>query len=116
MSNIVPTEKRQLRACLLCSLVKNAAQFRQTGCDNCEEILRMRGSNDRVMECTSSTFDGCIAMMKPEESWVARWQRVDKFTKGLYAVRVSGRIPEYVEDELDRRGIKYRPRDGSSKD
>lgn len=41
---------------------------------------------------------------------------IDKFTRGIYAVRVSGRIPDDVEDELDRRGITYRPRDGSARD
>ncbi|RUS21254.1 Spt4/RpoE2 zinc finger-domain-containing protein [Endogone sp. FLAS-F59071] len=106
----IPTDKRQVRACLLCSLVKNAAQFRANGCDNCEDIMRMRGSMERVQECTSSNFDGMIAMMRPTDSWV------DKFSKGVYAVRVSGRIPDDVEDELERRGIAYRPRDGSIKD
>lgn len=36
----------------------------------------MRGSADRVAECTSLTFDGMIAMIEPTESWVARWQRI----------------------------------------
>ena len=33
------------------------------------------------------------------------------YAKGLYAVRVTGRIPPEIQDELDRRGITYRPRD-----
>lgn len=33
------------------------------------------------------------------------------YAKGLYAVRVNGRIPPEIQDELDRRGITYRPRD-----
>lgn len=33
------------------------------------------------------------------------------YAKGLYAVRVTGRIPPEIQDELDRRGIIYRPRD-----
>lgn len=41
---------------------------------------------------------------------------IDKFQKGVYAIVVSGRVPEDVEDELDRRGVTYRPRDGSVKD
>jgi len=36
----------------------------------------MRGSHERVAECTSTIYDGMIAMMEPEESWVARWQRI----------------------------------------
>ncbi|CAO0797351.1 unnamed protein product [Mucor circinelloides] len=116
MSQILPIDKKQLRACLLCSLIKNASQFRSNGCENCEEILQMRGSMDRVTECTSGKFEGAIALMHPKESWVGRWQRVDKFQKGVYAIVVYGRVPEDVEDELDRRGVTYRPRDGSVKD
>jgi len=37
---------------------------------------QMKGSADRVAECTSLMWDGMIAMMNPEESWVARWQRI----------------------------------------
>ncbi|XJO78362.1 hypothetical protein BDV3_002815 [Batrachochytrium dendrobatidis] len=44
--------------------------------------------------------------MKPEVSWVARWQRVDKFSKGLYAIRVGGQLPYEVEEELIDKGIK----------
>ncbi|KAI8366716.1 transcription initiation protein spt4 [Radiomyces spectabilis] len=116
MSGVLPPDKKQLRACLLCSLVKNAAQFRQSGCENCEDLLGMRGSMDRVAECTSSKFEGVIAMMQPQDSWVARWQRIEKFTRGVYAIRVYGRLPEDAEDDLERRGIYYRPRDGSVQD
>ncbi|KAI8988916.1 transcription initiation protein spt4 [Pilobolus umbonatus] len=113
MSQILPTDKKQLRACLLCSLIKNASQFRVNGCENCEEIVQMRGSMDRVSECTSPKFEGTIASMQPRNSWVAKWQRIDKHKMGIYAIRVYGRIPEDVEDELERRGIPYRPRDGT---
>lgn len=30
--------------------------------------------------------------------------------------RVNGTLPEEVRDELERRGIPYRPRDGSSRE
>lgn len=39
-----------------------------------------------------------------------------KYVRGMYAVRVNGRIPEDVELELERRNIKYRPRDQSDQD
>lgn len=39
-----------------------------------------------------------------------------KYVRGIYAVRVTGRVPEDVEVELDRRGIKYRPRDQTDQD
>jgi len=85
--------------------------FKREGCPNCEEILNMQGSSERILECTSAQFDGVIAMTQPSESWVARWQRVDRFAKGLYAARVTGKIPLDVQDELVSRGITYRPRD-----
>ena len=36
----------------------------------------MQGSQDRVAECTTSNFDGMISMLRPEQSWVAKWQRI----------------------------------------
>jgi hypothetical protein len=36
----------------------------------------MRSQPERVAECTSINFDGMIAMVKPGESWVAKWQRI----------------------------------------
>ena len=116
--DIVPIDKdkRKLRACLLCSLIKSQAQFRKDGCNNCDEVLGLKGSMDRILDCTSANFEGVISVMKPELSWVSRWQRVDKFSKGLYAMRISGRLPVEIEEELLDKGIKYRPRDGSVRD
>ncbi|OMJ21200.1 Transcription elongation factor SPT4 [Smittium culicis] len=73
----------------------------------------MRGSIDRVMDCTSSNFDGIIALVDPNRSWVARWNHLSSYHPGIYASHVTGRIPEYVEDELSQRGITYYPRDGT---
>lgn len=41
-----------------------------------------------------------VAMVRPEKSWVARWQRIERRRPGLYAVKVLGRLPEEVADEL----------------
>jgi hypothetical protein len=65
--------KRQ-RACLLCSLLLSSSDFRKLGCPNCDEILRMKGSSDKVTSCTSAQYDGVIAVVK-EGSWVSKWQR-----------------------------------------
>lgn len=65
---------RQLRACLLCSLIQSPADFRRNGCPNCEEIMQMKQSQDRVAACTTTHFEGVVAVVD-SESWVARWQR-----------------------------------------
>ncbi|KAF9057308.1 transcription elongation factor SPT4 [Panaeolus papilionaceus] len=137
----IPTQARSksLRACLLCSLIQLPVDFRKSGCPNCEEILQMRGNPDRIQSCTTTQFDGVIAIIDSSQSWVAQWQRVGTSiplfsislihanhwsklistankARGMYAVRVLGRIPEDVEMELERRGIKYRPRDQTDQD
>ena len=95
----------------------------------------MKGYPDRIQSCTTTHFEGVISVINPEDSWVARWQRTcaynaisrdirhadhpsftAKYVRGMYAVRVKGRIPEDVEAELENRGIKYRPRDQTEMD
>jgi transcription elongation factor SPT4 len=98
----------------------------------------MTNNSERIASCTTTYFDGVIAVVDPEASWVARWQRtcafclfvhcyfgpcllirwfdVAKYVRGMYAVRVKGRIPEDVEAELESRGIKYRSRDQTDQD
>ena len=151
----IPTQPRakQLRACLLCSIIQTPTDFRKHGCPNCEELMQvrlshprwkdyfscritsqMKGYPDRIQSCTTTHFEGVISVINPEDSWVARWQRtcacitgslrgpradpfaVAKYVRGMYAVRVKGRIPEDVEAELENRNIKYRPRDGTDQD
>ncbi|KAI0687363.1 transcription initiation protein spt4 [Earliella scabrosa] len=132
----IPSQPRakQLRACLLCSIIQTPADFRKHGCPNCEELMQMKGYADRIQSCTTTHFEGVIAVINPEDSWVARWQRTcvygfirvvrtfltvcvtAKYVRGMYAVRVKGRIPEDVETELEQRNIKYRPRDGTDQD
>lgn len=36
--------------------------------------LQMKGDKDRVLECTTSSFDGLIAVVNPEDSWVVSGQ------------------------------------------
>jgi len=31
---------------------------------------------------------------------------IDKFTKGLYAIKVLGKLPEEIQEELEDKGIK----------
>lgn len=110
-------------------------QFEYDGCDNCESFLRMKKNKDRVMDCTSNNFDGMIAVMSPEDSWVCKWQRIsnvfkrasswifanfpqsltDRFSKGVYAISVQGRLPNSIVRDMKSRGITYRSRDTSQR-
>ncbi|KAF9797454.1 hypothetical protein SFRURICE_005930 [Spodoptera frugiperda] len=84
----VPKDLRGLRACLVCSLIKTFDQFE---------------------------YDGMIAVMSPEDSWVCKWQRINRFCKGVYAISVSGRLPAGVIRDMKSRGYVYRPRDTSQR-
>ncbi|XP_017780594.1 PREDICTED: transcription elongation factor SPT4-A-like [Nicrophorus vespilloides] len=106
---------RGLRACLVCSLIKTLEQFERDGCENCDLFLRMKDNRDNVYDCTSSNFDGMIAAMSPEESWVCKWQRTNRFCKGVYAISVSGRLPAGIVREMRRKGINYKHRDTSQR-
>jgi transcription elongation factor SPT4 len=44
---------------------------------------------------------------------VARWQRLESYEPGLYAVQVIGEVPPHVLDRVEDEGLKYIPRDGT---
>uniref|UniRef100_A0A8D9ERR8 Transcription elongation factor SPT4 n=1 Tax=Cacopsylla melanoneura TaxID=428564 RepID=A0A8D9ERR8_9HEMI len=52
-----------------------------------------------------------IALMDPKDSWVAKWQRINRFVPGVYAISVAGRLPHSAITEMQRRGIVYKQRD-----
>jgi len=110
----IPPNLRHMRACMLCSLVKSEDQFTYDGCDNCEEYLGMKGNREMVIDCTSTNFDGFIALTSPEESWVAKWQKINRKCMGIYAISVTGRLPAGIVRELKSRGVIYRSRDRSN--
>ncbi|GMR54976.1 hypothetical protein PMAYCL1PPCAC_25171, partial [Pristionchus mayeri] len=105
----IPQNLRNLRACLLCSLIKSEEQFEADGCDNCERALQMKGDPEKVEECTSQNFDGMIAAMSPEDSWVCKWQRILRKARGMYAISVSGSLSDTTIADLNAMGIKYKP-------
>jgi len=106
----IPKDLRNLRACLLCSMVKSFDQFEADGCENCERYLSMKQDRDKVYDCTSANFDGIMALMNPTDSWVAKWQKLHRKAKGIYAVSVSGSLPPHVSQELKALGVTYKPR------
>lgn len=55
-----------------------------------------------------------IASARCRKSWVSRWQRIEKYEPGVYAVAVFGRLPEDVEETLIDNGLSIRRRDGTT--
>ena len=111
--DIVPNTMRNLRACLLCSLIKTADQFELNGCENCEQWLHLKGDREKVYNCTSSGFDGIISMIQPDDSWVAKWQHIVGQERGVYAISVEGKLPPSVVTDLKIKGKEYRIRNTS---
>merc|ERR1712159_681378 len=92
MSAAVPETQRNLRACLQCRLIKTQSEFRKDDCENCANI-DIQDDIDRVIAYTTPTFEGMIAMMDPNESWVARYQGQSRLVRGCYAISVTGDLP-----------------------
>ena len=86
------------------------------GCPNCEPFLELTKNEEAVKECTSQVFEGLITLANPTTSWVARWQRLDKYVAGVYAVKVMGILPDEVLQQMEDNGIRYVPRDGSAQE
>ncbi|KAI5190175.1 transcription elongation factor SPT4 [Nematocida sp. AWRm77] len=106
------TINKRLRACLGCSLVKTQAQFREEGCENCPS-LRIKENLDNVLECTTDKFTGVVGLIHPKTSWAAKWQHIDTFTPGMYAIISEGELPDNHIRALERAGRTYILRDTS---
>ncbi|KAM3081047.1 transcription elongation factor spt4 [Clarireedia jacksonii] len=85
-------------------------RFLKEGCPNCEDFLHLQGSNDTVVDCTSQVFEGLITLADPSKSWVAKWQRLDGYVRGVYATKVSGVLPDDIIATMeDEARVKYIP-------
>ncbi|CAO2648278.1 Nn.00g075450.m01.CDS01 [Neocucurbitaria sp. VM-36] len=113
---IPPNQQRNMRACMVCSIVRTQQQFMTHGCPNCEDILELIGNSEQVNDCTSQVFDGLISIADTKRSWVARYQRLEGYVPGVYATQVEGILPEDVIVAVENAGINYVPRDGSEQD
>lgn len=105
MSESIPRDFHNLRACLLCHLIKHADQFEKTGCENCNGVLSLRQHREMISSCTTANFSGMIALCQPDDSWVARWQRISRKARGMYAIDVSGKLPPNIVAELKSMGV-----------
>ncbi|KAI5968128.1 SPT4 [Candida theae] len=108
------------RACMLCGIIQPVKSFKTLGCPNCEGLLQYKNKDqdfNPITECTSPSFEGLVALSEDsKESWVARWLRIDSFVPGLYAVKINGKLPPIVIEQLESQNVMYRPRDGSAED
>jgi len=113
---IPPNQQRNMRACMVCSIVRTQQQFLTEGCPNCEDVLELAGNPEQINDCTSQVFDGLITVADTSRSWVARYQRLEGYRPGVYATQVEGILPEDVLGAVESAGINYVPRDGSEQD
>jgi transcription elongation factor SPT4 len=111
---VAPARQRLLRACMVCSIVMTSQRFLREGCPNCEDVLQLKHSQDQIDSCTSQVFEGVIALRDPTTSWIAKWQRLDGYVAGTYAIKVAGVLPDEVRAMLEEEyNMTYIPRDGS---
>jgi transcription elongation factor SPT4 len=67
---------------------------------------------DAIIDCTSQVFEGLITLADPSKSWVAKWQRLDGYVRGVYATKVSGQLPDEIVAAIEDEGrIRYIPYD-----
>jgi transcription elongation factor SPT4 len=76
-------------------------RFRTEGCPNCDDFLHLKNDNELVDSCTSQVFEGLITLADPSKSWVAKWQRLDQYGPGVYAIKVSGQLPDEIRTALE---------------
>jgi transcription elongation factor SPT4 len=98
---VAPARQRLLRACMVCSIVMTSQRFLREGCPNCEDVLQLKHSQDQIDSCTSQVFEGVIALRDPTTSWIAKWQRLDGYVAGTYAIKVAGVLPDEVRAMLE---------------
>jgi transcription elongation factor SPT4 len=112
-SYVPPNQQRHMRACMVCSIVRTEQSFKSNGCPNCESFLELAGNIEAIQECTSQVFDGLMTVSDTSRSWAARYQRLEGYVPGVYAVQVEGVLPEEAIAAAENAGVHYQPRDGT---
>ena len=44
--------------------------------------------------------------MTPRESWAAKWQRCASYSPGVYCLKMTGDLPDYVKDFMKDNNIQ----------
>jgi Spt4/RpoE2 zinc finger len=79
------------------------------------------------LQCTTSDFEGAIAILEPSGFWVAKWQRIGRaftswsifqhhsltwkagqFEPGMYAIEMLGELPEDAIEHCENFELEYR--------
>jgi len=89
-----------LRACIRCRIILTKQQFFSLGCPTCEETLRLKESEGRVLACTTANYTGIIALLR-QGTWVSRFNGLEGRRPGVYALTVHGEIPSRILNESD---------------
>lgn len=105
MADSTLSANRKLRACLNCSIVLTTQEFRETGCPNCPFLHVNKARN--IGYTTSPAFKGTVALFDPKRSWVAKWQRINNYKPGIYAMVVEGVLSEKYISEIEKDGRVY---------
>lgn len=103
----LPSSPAGQRSCLRCGLIKNYNQFYENGCDNCQ-FLELQERTDRVDTCTTADFAGMIAMVRPQDSWVAQTLGLTEYLPGIYALHVYGELPASIREYMVENDITSR--------
>ena len=49
-----------------------------------------------------------ISLIDPAKSWVAKWQQIGNNVPGMYAIEVTGELPEDALDYCEQYGLLNR--------
>ena len=99
-----PQDLRNVSACIYCRLIMQENQWNKKSlngrCPNCDKDASQR----------TKEFTGMISVIIPEQSWVARYNHLERRMPGLYATKLletlegdyeEGLNPAKVQDEED---------------
>lgn len=95
----------KLRACLNCSILKPMSYYKQYGCPNCPFLQANKAKN--LHSVTSQTFKGVIGVIDPKRSWIAKWQRINTYVPGIYAMTVEGNLSDEFIERIEKEGRVY---------
>ncbi len=72
--------------------------------------MALRGKTEKIERCTSPIWRGLLSLPgDPSKSWVAKFNRLDTYVPGVYALHVTGKLPKDVLTKMAELKIAYIP-------